>query len=53
MAIHYDKMKQKINESGAAQTDAPGSQECVGNQSEQAKQPTLAKKPTYADVVSS
>ena len=53
MAIHYEKMKERINESKPMQCIDSGSQECVGNQSEQDKWAgTKGKKqPTYAEVV--
>ena len=53
MAIHYEKMKERINESKPMQCIDSGSQECAGNQSEQDKWAgTKGKKqPTYADVV--
>ena len=50
-AIHYDKMKVRIGESKPMQSIDPGSQECVGNHSEQVKWAD-EKQPTYADVVS-
>ncbi len=37
MAIHYGKMKERNNESKPMQCIDSGSQECVGNQSEQDK----------------
>ena len=48
-AIHYEKMKRRIGESKPMQSIDSGSQECVGNRSEQAEWAN-DKQPTYADV---
>lgn len=50
-AIHYEKMKRRIGESKPMQSIDSGSQECVGNRSEQAEWAN-DKQPTYADVAS-